>query len=291
MLIYPQITYGTRHIDSEWSWRLPFLLQMTPALILGAGVTFLPYSPRWLCMQNRDDEALRTISKLRQVPDSDPRVLQEWYEIRSETTYRRELEREKYPHLQDGSISSRLKLQANGWADTWRGRAWRRTQVGVGLMFFQQFVGINALIYYSPTLFATMGLDYGMQLTMSGVLNICQVVACLWSLWGMDRFGRRKLLLGGGVCMFLAHFIIAILVGLYHDSWPTHTAAAWTSVAFLLFFMLTFGATWGPIPWAMPAEVFPSSIRAKGCAQGTMSNWGNNFIIVSCEVKLNATEC
>ena len=43
--------------------------------------------------------------------------------------------------------------------------------------------------------------------------------------------------------------------------------------------MLTFGATWGPIPWAMPAEVFPSSIRAKGCAQGTMSNWGNNFII------------
>lgn len=43
--------------------------------------------------------------------------------------------------------------------------------------------------------------------------------------------------------------------------------------------MLTFGGTWGPIPWAMPAEVFPSSIRAKGCAQGTMSNWGNNFII------------
>jgi sugar porter (SP) family MFS transporter len=195
------ITYGTRHIPSEWSWRLPFLLQMTPALILGAGVTFLPYSPRWLCMQNRDEEALRTLSKLRQVPEDDPRVLQEWYEIRSETAYRREIEQEKYPHLQDGSIKSRLKLQANGWADTWRGRAWRRTQVGVGLMFFQQFVGINALIYYSPTLFATMGLNYEMQLTMSGVLNVCQVIACLWSLWGMDRFGRRKLLLGGGVCM------------------------------------------------------------------------------------------
>lgn len=46
-----------------------------------------------------------------------------------------------------------------------------------------------------------MGLGYEMQLTMSGVLNVCQVVACLWSLWGMDKFGRRKLLLGGGVCM------------------------------------------------------------------------------------------
>ncbi|KAK3703947.1 hypothetical protein LTR37_014165 [Vermiconidia calcicola] len=298
------ITYGTRYMAGNWSWRLPFLIQMTPAIVLAAGVTFLPFTPRWLCQVGRDEEALKTLSKLRQVPEDDPRVLQEWYEIRSEVAYRKELMQEKYPHLQDGTVKSRLLLQANNWADTWRGRAWRRTQVGVGLMFFQQFVGINALIYYSPTLFATMGLEYEMQLTMSGVLNVCQVVACLWSLWGMDRFGRRKLLLGGGVCMvgvaetalisswakddmlmkstrqqFLSHFIIAILVGLFHDSWPQHTAAAWTSVAFLLFFMLTFGATWGPIPWAMPAEVFPSSIRAKGCAQGTMSNWGNNFII------------
>lgn len=126
-----------------------------------------------------------------------------------------------------------------------------------------------------------MGLDYEMQLTMSGVLNVCQVVACLWSLWGMDRFGRRNLLLYGGVCMFLAHFTIAILVGKFSGKWADHKAAGWASVACLLFFMLTFGATWGPIPWAMPAEIFPSSLRAKGCAFSTMSNWGNNFIIVS----------
>jgi MFS family permease len=126
-----------------------------------------------------------------------------------------------------------------------------------------------------------MGLDYEMQLTMSGVMNICQVVACVWSLWGMDRFGRRKLLLGGAVCMFLAHFIISILVGKYNGKWTEHTDAGWASAALILFFMLSFGATWGPIPWAMPAEIFPSSLRAKGCAFGTMSNWGNNFIIVS----------
>ena len=132
------ITYGTRYMEGNWSWRLPFLLQMTPALILGAGVTFLPFTPRWLCSVGRDDEALQTLSKLRQVPKTDPRVLQEWYEIRSEVAYRKEIDQEKYPHLQDGSVKSRLLLQANNWADTWRGRAWRRTQVGVGLMFFQQ---------------------------------------------------------------------------------------------------------------------------------------------------------
>lgn len=124
-----------------------------------------------------------------------------------------------------------------------------------------------------------MGLDYDMQLTMSGVLNICQVIACFWSLWGMDRFGRRPLLLGGAVCMVISHLIISVLVGKFSDAWPTHTAEAWTSVAFLLFFMLTYGATWGPIPWAMPAEIFPASLRAKGMAFATMSNWFNNFII------------
>lgn len=95
----------------------------------------------------------------------------------------------------------------------------------------------------------------------------------------MDRFGRRALLLGGGVCMVTAHFIIAVLIGKFQNSWPTHQAEAWTSVAFLLFFMLTYGATWGPIPWAMPAEIFPASLRAKGVAYATMSNWLNNFIV------------
>lgn len=132
------ITYGTRYMAGEWSWRLPFLIQMIPALVLGAGVTFLPFTPRWLCQKGRNDEALQTLSKLRQVPPTDKRVLQEWYEIRSEVAYRKEIDQEKYPHLQDGTIKSRLTLQMQNWADTWRGRAWRRTQVGVGLMFFQQ---------------------------------------------------------------------------------------------------------------------------------------------------------
>ncbi|KAH7011267.1 arabinose-proton symporter [Ilyonectria destructans] len=272
-------TYGTRHIQSEWSWRLPFLLQMVPALFLGAGVPFLPYSPRWLASKGRDDESLQVLCKLRNLPATDARILREWFEIRSEVQYRKEVNAELHPNLQDGSTWSRIRLQIAGYLDCFRKGARARTHVGIGLMFFQQFVGINALIYYSPTLFKTMGLSYQLQLDMSGVLNILQIVACSWSLWGMDRFGRRPLLLAGAVCMTTAHFVIAILVGLYQNSWETHKTEAWISVAFLFFFMLSFGATWGPIPWAMPAEIFPSSLRAKGMAYSTMSNWFNNFII------------
>ena len=116
----------------------------------------------------------------------------------------------------------------------------------MGTMLFQQWVGINALIYYSPTLFKTMGLDYSMQLIMSGVLNVTQLVGVLTSLWTMDRFGRRPLLLWGSLFMTISHVVIAILVGLYSGAWPTHRAEGWISVAFLLFYMLSFGATWGP---------------------------------------------
>lgn len=142
-----------------------------------------------------------------------------------------------------------------------------------------------------------MGLDHNMQLIMSGVLNMTQLIGVISSLWTLDRYGRRTILLLGSVGMFISHFIIAILVGLYSDDWPSHPAPGWTSVCFLLVYMLVFGASFGPVPWAMPAEIFPSSLRAKGVAISTCSSkcpgnilrnlrlirildWINNFIIV-----------
>lgn len=98
-----------------------------------------------------------------------------------------------------------------------------------------------------------MGLDTSMQLIMSGVLNVIQLVGVTTSIWTMDVVGRRKLLIGGAALMALSHIIIAILVGLFSSDWPAHKAEGWTSVAFLLFYMFSFGATWGPIPWALPS--------------------------------------
>ncbi|KAI9810837.1 MAG: hypothetical protein M1827_006044 [Pycnora praestabilis] len=258
------ITYGTKGMAGEWAWRLPFLLQMVPGLILGVGILFLPFSPRWLVSKGRDQEALTTLGQFRQLPTSDTRVQQEWYDIRAEVAFQKEMSAERHPHLQDRSKASRIKLEVVSWTDCFKRGCWRRTHVGVGLMFFQQFVGINALIYYSPTLFQTMGLDYDMQLIMSGVLNITQLVGVSTSLWTLDRFGRRPLLLWGSLGMFLSHLIIAILVGKFSKDWPSHRPEGWTSVAFLLFYMISFGASWGPVPWALPSEIFPSSLRAKG---------------------------
>lgn len=69
---------------------------------------------------------------------------------------------------------------------------------------------------------------------------------------------------------------IAILTALYSDAWRAHEAAAWSAVSMLLLYCFCFGVSWGPVPWAMPAELFSQSTRAKGVAIAVLSNWSNN---------------
>lgn len=89
-----------------------------------------------------------------------------------------------------------------------------------------------------------MGLEYNMQLIMSGVLNCVQLVGVASSLWSMDRIGRRPLLLWGSLIMFISHLIISILVGKYSHDWPSYRPEGWASVAMLLVYMIGFGASW-----------------------------------------------
>jgi MFS family permease len=89
-----------------------------------------------------------------------------------------------------------------------------------------------------------MGLEYNMQLIVSGVLNCLQLVGVITSLWTMDRIGRRPLLLWGSLVMFLSHLVISVLVGKFSYDWPSHRLEGWASVGMLLVYMFSFGATW-----------------------------------------------
>ncbi|KAL9092423.1 MAG: hypothetical protein Q9159_000931 [Coniocarpon cinnabarinum] len=279
------ITYGTQYMSGEWSWRLPFLIQILPGFLLGIGTLFLPFSPRWLVSKGRNAEALKSLIRIRGLPADDKRVQAEFFDIKAEARLQRVALRERHGScFRDGedepsSTSRKLRLELLSWSDLFGAKCWKRTQAAAGMMFFQQFVGINALIYYSPTLFKTMGLDHSMQLILSGVLNVTQLVGVSTSIFTMDWLGRKTLLMWGSVGMFVAHVVIAGLVGAYSDNWPAHKAEGWVSAGFLFFYMLSFGASWGPVPWAYPAEIFPSSLRGKGVAISTATNWLMNFII------------
>ena len=98
------------------------------------------HSPRWLASKGRDAEALQALAKLRRLPTTDTRIQQEWFDIRAEVAFHMETNALRHPGLHDRSVMSRIKLEIVSWTDCFRRGCWRRTHVGVGLMFMQQFV-------------------------------------------------------------------------------------------------------------------------------------------------------
>jgi MFS family permease len=126
------LTYGTSEIPNEWSWRLPFLLQMVPALTVGIGIHIFPFSPRWLCMADRSDDSLKSLAKLRRRSEQDHLVQTEWKGILTEVRAQNEIMRRRH-----GDISG-AKLEVLGWIDLCRPRYARRTMVATAIPFFQQ---------------------------------------------------------------------------------------------------------------------------------------------------------
>jgi hypothetical protein len=124
---------------------LPFTIQIIPVFALGIGLYKLPYSPRWLVQVGRDADALQSLCDLRVLSKDDPRIQAEWITIRAEAIRSREVVVLKHPSLQGGSFGSELKLEIIAWADMFSPAIIKRTMVGVMLMIFQQFQGINAV--------------------------------------------------------------------------------------------------------------------------------------------------
>lgn len=130
------ITYGTREMAGVWAFRLPFLLQMFPALVVGIGIQLFPFSPRWLAMRHRDQDCLAALEKLRRLPSTDGRIQQEWNGILSEVrSQERILERE---HGLDNSF---VALEFKQWGDLFKPKYLRRTIIALAIPFFQQFSG------------------------------------------------------------------------------------------------------------------------------------------------------
>lgn len=118
---------------------------MAPGIPLAIALYFLPFSPRWLAGKGRDRDCLAVLCKLRRLPITDPRIQAEWITIRAEAIHNREALIERHPDLQGDSFRSEAKLEIASWVDMFKPAVIRRTMIGIMLMFFQQFVGINAV--------------------------------------------------------------------------------------------------------------------------------------------------
>ncbi|KAI1425884.1 general substrate transporter [Xylaria sp. FL1777] len=267
------ITYGTKDIPSVASFRLPFGLQVIPALGVGLGIHFFPYSPRWLAMRKRNDEGLVALAKLRGVSTTDARVQEEWISIVVEARFQEIVSAREHPN------ASPLKIELLQWVDLFRPKYLKRTVVALAIPFFQQFSGINAFVYYAPTFFAALGQDANRSLILAGIINVAQFTAGVPMLIFLDNFGRRTIAITGGLSMAIPHIITAGLVGKFGNDWASHRAVGWFAVALIYIYVLCYAASIGPLTYIMPAEVFPTSKRAKGVGAATAVLWVANFTI------------
>ncbi|CZR67022.1 probable transporter (major facilitator superfamily) [Phialocephala subalpina] len=261
--------------QSDASWRIPFALQILPGLVLGIGMFFFPESPRWLMKQDRDDEAIAVLSKLRRQAPDNALLLAEYVEIRAEVSFEQQFIREAYPNV------SALKLQGiQYWGLLSNKSSFRRLAIGCCIMFFQQFIGCNAMIYYAPTIFAQLGLDGNTTtLLATGVYGIVNTLSTLPALFLIDKVGRRPLLMCGAFGTMVSLVIVAGIIGSYGDELVNHKSAGWAGIAFIYIYDINFSYSFAPIGWVLPSEIFNLAIRSKAISITTSTTWMCNFII------------
>ncbi|KAI0002352.1 putative hexose transport-related protein [Xylariaceae sp. FL0662B] len=282
------IDYGTNFIggttlghQTDAAWLVPICLQLFPAAILFVGMVFMPFSPRWLVHHGREEEARRILASLRDLPADHELVELEFLEIKAQSLFEKRTVAEHFPHLREETNWNTFKLQFVAIKSLFQTRAmFKRTVVATVTMFFQQWTGINAILYYAPSIFKKLGMnDNATSLLATGVVGIVMFLATVPAVLWIDRVGRKPVLTVGALGMATCHIIIAVIVAKNANQWETQPAAGWAAVAMVWLFVIHFGYSWGPCAWILIAEVWPLSSRPYGVSLGASSNWMNNFIV------------
>lgn len=230
-------------------WRWMFGLAAIPALIMLAGLLFVPESPRWYVKQLLRERAREVLAKIRKSFEVD---------------------------LELAEIEASLAQQKGSWQELFRPALRPALVIGIGLAIFQQFTGINTVIYYAPTIFQLAGLQSHSAAILAtagvGVVNVLLTVVALELL---DRAGRRLLLLYGLIGMILSLTLLGIEF-LTQNSTPV---LARVSVICVMAYVACFAISLGPIFWLMIAEIYPLKIRSRAMGIATMANWGSNLVV------------
>lgn len=269
---YTDVPEGGCTGQSTASWRIPLGIQILPALILGTGMFFLPESPRWLLSQGEEEKSWDILKYLRRKEDLQ-KVEEEFSEMRAEVIFEKDYAIRKFGKDDVSAFTRYVDLLTTK-------SHFKRVFIGSAVMFFQQFIGCNAIIYYAPTIFSMLSMGANTtSLLGTGVYGIVNTLSTLPAVFLIDKVGRKPLLMCGAAGTFASLIIVGAILGRYGDSLGDHVTASRTAIAFIYIYDLNFSYSWAPIGWVLPSEIFPISVRAKAVSITTSSTWMSNFII------------
>jgi sugar porter (SP) family MFS transporter len=266
------INYGiSEHLaPTSTQWIIPFAIQLVPAGLLCAGSLWIHESPRWLMTKGKREKAMKNLMWIRQLPEDDIYMKEEVYAIDQN------IERQ----MADGGLGfwQPFKILAHNRQIQWR------FFLGGSLFFWQNASGINAINYYSPTVFKSIGIvGTSTGLFTTGLFGVVKTsFTVIYLLFLIDSIGRRRLLMigatGGSFCLWYVGGYIALAKPTQH---PTAKLSGGGISARFFFYVWTafYSPTWSPTPWVINSEMFDNNVRGLGIASAAGSNWFWTFIV------------
>ena len=228
----------------EWTnqvgWRLMFGSECVPAGLFALLILLVPETPRYLVMSGQESKALDVLTRI----NGSSVASQVLSDIKSTVVEKKE------------------KLLAYGFLVIF---------IGCMLSVFQQFVGINAVLYFAPRIFESMGMGNPMtQTVLMGIVNISFTLVAIFT---VEKLGRKPLLITGSLGMAIGAFGVAVTFG--------NEALSIVTMLSIMVYSACFMFSWGPICWVYISELFPNTIRGAATAIAVAFQWIFNFVVSS----------
>jgi MFS transporter, SP family, xylose:H+ symportor len=244
LLVYFVNWFVASQGDDAWvkstGWRYMLASEAIPSGILLILLMFVPDTPRWLVLRGRSAEALDQLRRM--MSESDARAILN------------DIER---------SLAVRSgKMLSFGLPVI---------VIGVLISVFQQFVGINAVLYYAPLMFQNMGASTDTALLQTVVVGGANAIFTVVAIVTVDKWGRKPLLVTGAVIMAAA----MIALGCLFNAKVVGLGALIAVVVYIAGFALS----WGPVAWVMLSEMFPNAIKGKAMAFAVAAQWIANLLV------------
>ncbi len=247
MLVVYFVNWGIANGQTiEWintiGWRRMFMSEAIPAGIFTVLMFFMPETPRYLALVNKESEALKILTKINGA----------------------EKAKEIIANIHTSVESKKAKLFSYGKIVI---------IVGVLLSVFQQFVGINVALYYAPRIFESMGAAKDASMMQTIIMGLVNVVFTVVAIATVDKWGRKPLLITGSVGMAIGMIAISTL--------SFFNIIGISTLVFIIIYTASFMMSWGPICWVLISEIYPNKIRSRAVALAVAAQWAANFFISS----------
>lgn len=227
-------------------WRLSYGGNILFAIILLICLPFMPESPRWLAAHGSEEELREALRK---------------------TRFEDQIEAEMKLLLAE--VSEEKTLGSASWREVFSTKHNMRSRLALGISFqgIQQLCGINAIMFYAPDILNTF-FTANQAIIGTFVLNTINFLATFITVATVDRFGRVKLLVTGGMIMFMSLIANTILASMEQT-----ITVGYFVLLFAAIFIIGFAYSWGPVVWVVCSEMFPFHTRGKATGITTMTNW------------------